>query len=1104
MVLAPLSLLFLTLPLPQVEKLNDALAVSLAGDVTGVRLGPVTERALFLVDRVSVGFKGLFVVKVDGSATPLRLDRALGGWSVPQASFSPAGSRVVYLEENVVEPGRPTYLFSVPTNRSSAPVQLNGPLSSDRDVIAFAVTLDSSWVLYSSNENVLDRHELLRVPIGGGTAPLALSGSLPADAQVYGIVASPDGVHAVYQVSSSAQVELFSVRVDGSAAPVPLNGPLVADGRITSFRVSPAGDRVVYSGDQDVDGQIELYSVPIDGSLPAVRLNGTLVAGGVVYSYGLSPDGARVFYLADQLIDGVTELFTVPVDGSSPAVHVTPGGVVTSIASASFDPTSTWLLFRTDLHQQELYSAPAAGGAAPTKLSSSLALEEDVVDWVVSTDGTAVVYRTLESFVPPAENTTRLWRVPTDASQPPGLQFERTAPNSFYSPSPLLVSPDFGRVLCSVGSDREGRADGFWSVPTDGSGAALRLDDPLESPGGVAPVSLASFGARVLFLGNHAPDGGDAVHDLYSAPVDGSAASQRLSELVLTEQTGDVLVELLSPDGRTAVYLADQESDGIVELFSVPLDRSRAPLRMNLPLAPGEDVAEVGLTITPDSSHVLFLVGEALYSARLDGSAPAVFLDSLAPGGTPVASPSGHAVYSASASGIVELFSVPYAGGADPVRLNPPLASDRDVASARVAPDGSLVVYQADQDVNDRFELYRVPIVGGPAVRLDDASTWAPGERIYGFEITRNGQDVVYRFGSPRFIFDGTFNVTDLYSVPTDASHARVRLTSFLMATLVGRPLPWYEVSAGSSRVAFLFDDDLYSVPVQGGAPPQTLAAPPASQRVSLAQLTPDGARVVYLADQTTPGVSELHSIPIDGSAPAVRLNDALVGGGEVQSWIFAPDSRRIVFVADALVDNRPDLFVAPVDGSATALLLRSPVPPTHQISADGQRLLFTFGNPQSSAIFSLPLNGCSPARRLTTVPHHSSVFFAGILSSASAHRVLFRSDLEQNDVAELFTAVDEAGALSVTPATGPAAGGNTVTVHGVGFTATTAVWFDGRPATNVVLVDGETLTATVPALSRSLLTGPGRARVVPPRKVDVRVGDCGTTTTLPSAYTYR
>ena len=47
------------------------------------------------------------------------------------------------------------------------------------------------------------------------------------------------------------------------------------------------------------------------------------------------------------------------------------------------------------------------------------------------------------------------------------------------------------------------------------------------------------------------------------------------------------------------------------------------------------------------------------------------------------------------------------------IRLNDPLAIGRTVLDFELSPDGTTVLYRADQDNNDIFELYAVPIGGG-------------------------------------------------------------------------------------------------------------------------------------------------------------------------------------------------------------------------------------------------------------------------------------------------------------------------------------------------------------------------------------------------------
>ena len=76
----------------------------------------------------------------------------------------------------------------------------------------------------------------------------------------------------------------------------------------------------------------------------------------------------------------------------------------------------------------------------------------------------------------------------------------------------------------------------------------------------------------------------------------------------------------------------------------------------------------------------------------------------------------------------------------------------------------------------------------------------------------------------------------------------------------------------------------------------------------------------------------------------------------------------------------------------------------------------------------------------------------------------------------------------SLTPASGPLAGGQSVTIIGTGFSSVTTVNFGGLPGTNVQVLNDTTLTAITPAHAEG--------------KADVVVGN-GSTATLSAGYTY-
>ena len=85
---------------------------------------------------------------------------------------------------------------------------------------------------------------------------------------------------------------------------------------------------------------------------------------------------------------------------------------------------------------------------------------------------------------------------------------------------------------------------------------------------------------------------------------------------------------------------------------------------------------------------------------------------------------SARVVYSADqqTDEVYELFSVPIGGG--PVtKLNGPLTAGGGAYRPAISPDSTRVVYIADQQVNDVWELFSVPIAGGTVTRLSGPMT---------------------------------------------------------------------------------------------------------------------------------------------------------------------------------------------------------------------------------------------------------------------------------------------------------------------------------------------------------------------------------------------
>src|SRR5262245_36202261 len=237
--------------------------------------------------------------------------------------------------------------------------------------------------------------------------------------------------------------------------------------------------------------------------------------------------------------------------------------------------------------------------------------------------------------------------------------------------------------------------------------------------------------------------------------------------------------------------------------------------------------------------------------------------------------PSGHLVYAARRLGLTRLLSVPLDGSGPTVVLQENTLALADVADLVPTPDGARVVYRLNRDLNTVKELFSVRVDGSqPAIKLHAPLT--ASENVESFQLAPDGARAVYLKFSVEVDGGVTTYHRRIYSVPVDGSRAPVLLSNVLEGW---KP----RITPDSARVVFLGSRgfgsyELYSVPIAGGVKAPRRLSPHTTRTRSIDDyvLSPDGARVVYLADPETIDFDELYSVPVDGSAAPVKLNGPL------------------------------------------------------------------------------------------------------------------------------------------------------------------------------------------------------------------------------------
>lgn len=259
----------------------------------------------------------------------------------------------------------------------------------------------------------------------------------------------------------------------------------------------------------------------------------------------------------------------------------------------------------------------------------------------------------------------------------------------------------------------------LWAVPVDGSLPPRRLNPPLMPDHTLffSSVRVSPDEARIVFRADVETY---QVYELWSTDLEGGT-SVRLSGPMVPE--GDVIHDVrITPDSARVIYLADQRADQLFELFSAAIDGHAPAVRLH-PALPADWDAAGDSNFTPDGRFVVFSVrmpaGAVLLAAPADGSGTAWALNWPFPQGggvflqgtqsrVAIATGGRHVFFlgEQDTDGVVELYSVPIDGSAPPREWNAPLVAGGDVTTFALRPSPGAVLYRADQDVDEQFELY--------------------------------------------------------------------------------------------------------------------------------------------------------------------------------------------------------------------------------------------------------------------------------------------------------------------------------------------------------------------------------------------------------------
>jgi Tol biopolymer transport system component len=242
--------------------------------------------------------------------------------------------------------------------------------------------------------------------------------------------------------------------------------------------------------------------------------------------------------------------------------------------------------------------------------------------------------------------------------------------------------------------------------------------------------------------------------------------------------------------------------------------------------------------------------------------------------------------------------------GTDIIKLSNDLVTSGNVVDFKVSPNGILVAYIADQDTNEKFELYVVPV---------DKSASENARKISGFPMVGDGikkiNDREYAFAwapnNSRIAYladQNTDGVIELFSnTPDGTSSSTIRLSGSLASSGNVEEFAW---APDSQRIAYRANQTpspgihlFTTFPNRSTTFTQISSGLTNSQMVSAFKWSPDSSRIAFTSDRSATGFFRLFSnFPTGG--PQVEIS-----GSDVKSFQWSPDSFRLAFVLEPVAD---------------------------------------------------------------------------------------------------------------------------------------------------------------------------------------------------------
>ena len=501
---------------------------------------------------------------------------------------------------------------------------------------------------------------------------------------------------------------------------------------------------------------------------------------------------------------------------------------------------------------------------------------------------------------------------------------------------------------------------------------------------GIETYEISPDGSTVVYYGevNYWP----GVKELYRVDIDGSNNLRVHSSLVGTSKDimGDIYI---APDSSYFVFSGDITTDTVNEVYAADIDGSNMR-RLNPTSNANRDanVSTEDISISSDSTLIYFtgdftVDGRAdWYSSTPDG-ATVVNLTNFPAAGTSIqnrilTSDESTLISVRSVSGEVRLFTTNL-GTRVSTDITGSLVSGGDVRTSSawdytfLSPDETQVYFAGDLVVDGQNDLYKVPIGGGSRTTLRSGTAGLKhvitndGTRIISIEnecvsvLSSNGTGLIdyANLATNETVHKCTYLPTKdkvllIKDLVSGARQMTIHNIDGSVHKEISAPLSKsytrlsLQISDDKTKMAYLVDGHIYVAGMDGSNPIKVSQYPLSSWSIwsvfsitltdpsDMYKFSPDGQHIAYIGIDLSTGISNLHTVRVDGSSHNTLTTQTIYE--QINGFKFSPDGTKIAILDE---EGNPEvnggrlIFVSDIDGSNQVQIAQDYTDSTRYIS---------------------------------------------------------------------------------------------------------------------------------------------------------------------------